>query len=250
MNEVLLREIVSRILQDPQLQSLLNTPSGAPAKEEFLVFVENQASLQALPEVERRWGAECLLSVCMADFPDCPSAKGSHIAWEKAMAVSNWAKILVPVCSAAQIAHIALGLRTDKLTTLVGWAICQGIAVEIGRVDYGFTERTPEAYRVMLLAQVRQVAAYGVSVASAAGEPAPKQPEAGPVKNRLAEADEVPRQCITVSFDKRLFSAREATLVSPHAVLNIAKSTVLTPSAIDVHKKLKAEVYREGVKFL
>jgi len=245
------------------LQSLLAASQSEPAKQQSLVFVDNRESQQALPELERRWGAECSLSFCMDDFPERRAATGPQITWEMAMADTKWTRILVPVCSGQQLAHIALGLSTDKLTSLVGWSIRQGMAVVIDRVDYGFTERTPEAYRVMLNGYVRQVAAYGVIVGAPALKLTSNQPEADrlslpeipwslaePVKNKLTKADEASRQCVAVSFDKRLFSEREAMSLTPLTVLNIAKSTVLTPSAIDVLKKLKVEVYRGEVKYL
>ena len=177
------------------------------------------------------------------------------------MAAPKWARIFLPVCAGRQLAQIAAGLSQDKVTELAAWAILQGIPVEIGRVDYGFGEKTPAAYRAMLTGYEQQVAAYGVSIVGACAPPAEAlpQPVPPPRPQELpwsfgepvgARAPKAPDMRPTVSFDERLMTEKDAILLPRHAVLLIAKGTVLTPSAIDIVKKQKVEVFREGVRYL
>lgn len=263
MNESLLREIIIRVLADPQFQPLLATAGSPAAKGDCLIIVENREGLAAVPALQRRWGREHSLRLCVAGPLGLADGALPQVSWEEAVSNQAWVRIFLPVISGRQLSAIALGLSLDKISEAAGWAIRQGISLTVGRVDYGFSERTPDAYRALIAGYAKQVAAYGVTVGDGADEPpaeapapaaakAPDRPEtpwtAGePVGARAVKA---PDMRPTVSFEQRLFSEKEAILLPKHAVLLIAKATVLTPSAIDVLKKQKVEVYREGVRYL
>lgn len=261
MNESLLREIIIRVLADPQFQPLLATAGQQAAKRECLVAVENREGLQAVAELQRRWGLEYSLRLCVAGPLSVPDSTLPQVAWDQVMATS-WARIFIPCCSGRQLANIANGVSQDKISELAGWAVLQGIPVEIGRVEYGFTKNTPEAYRTLLTDYARQVAAYGITVgegqaspvavpAASAEVPAPAAEMPWTTGEQVgARAPKAPDMRTTVPFDGKLLAEKDAILIPKHAVLLIAASTVLTPSALDILKKQKIEVYRQGVRFL
>ena len=262
MDEALVKELVARILADPRFQSLLPPVQMAAAgvKTKALIVVENEAGLQALPELQRRWSACCSLQLCVAGPVHVPTATLPQISAEQAMAETAWSRILVPFCTGRQLTQIALGLTNDKLTGLIGQAILQGIAVEIGRVDFGFTERTPLAYRRLLEEYLARVAAFGVTVGSQASTldlavkttaaAAPALSDLMPWSFGEPVVTAEPENRADVTYEKKLMTEKEAILIPECSILRIARATVLTPSAIDALKRQKVQVYREGARYL
>lgn len=260
MDEALVKELVARILTDPRLQALM-APTQTPAagmKTKALIVVENEAGLQALPEVQRRWGSCCSLQLCIAGPVHVPTATLPQISCDQALTESGWSRILVPVCSGRQLTQIALGLQNDKLSDMIGHAILQGIPVEIGQVDFGFTDRTPAAYRQLLESYLTQVAAFGVTVKCTAvvetPGPVPVVAPALPALMPWSFGEPViaaePENRADMTYEKNLMTEKEAILLPEYAVLRLSRSTVLTPSAIDTLKRQKTQVYREGVRYL
>jgi len=261
VNESLLREIIIRVLADPQFQPLLATAGHPATREECLIVVENREGLQAVAGLQQRWGLEYSLRLCVAGPLSVPDAILPQIPWDQAMASTAWARVFIPCCTGRQLANIANGVSQDKISELAGRAVLQGIPVEIGRVDYGFTEKTPAAYKTLLTDYARQVAAYGITVGDSQPAPAavfPAPVAAAPVAEMPwtageqvgARAPKAPDMRPTIPFDGRLLAEKDAIMLPKHAVLLIAASTVLTPSALDILKKQKIEVYRQGVRFL
>lgn len=260
MDETLIRELVARIMADPRFQKLLPPagPTVAGMKTEVLVIVENEEGLQALPDIQRRWNSCCSLQLCVAGPVNVPTASLPQISCEQAMVGRRWARLLVPVCSGRQLTQIAMGLRLDKLCDMVAWAVLQGIPVEIGRFDFGFTAQTPPAYRRVLEAYIQQVAAYGIvagdvvpaAVLPVSSPPAPILPTPMPWSFGEPVIPVEPETRADMTYDKRLMTEKEAILLPENAVLRLPRATVLTPSAMDVLKKQKVQVYREGVRFL
>jgi hypothetical protein len=259
MNESLLREIIIRVLADPRFQPLLAAGQPAAAGRNALIVVENSEGLQAVESLQRRHGLEYSLHLCVAGPLAAPDAALPQVAFDKAMAAA-WERILVPCCTGRQLAAIATGVCLDKISELVGWAVLQGIPVAIGRIDYGFTAKTPAAYKTLLTDYARQVAAYGVAVGDEAPA-APPAPVAVPPSpdNAMpwtsgervgAAAPKAPDMRPTIPYDGKLLAEKDAILLPKHAVLLLARPTVLTPSALDILKQRKIEVYREGVRFL
>ena len=254
MDETVLREIIARIMSDPRLQPLL-AAGATKNKETSLIVIENEAGLRALPEIQKRWGCCSELQLCLAGPVSHTAATMPQISCEQAMQFTTWSRIIIPFCSAPQLGEIALGFHHGKVTELAAWAILQGIPVEIGCVEYGFTAKTPEAYRRRLEGYAEQVAAYGVKI----GDMQPSQPAAQNVQplppslpwtfGEPVHSPE-PESRSSIAFEKILMTEKEAILLPEHAVLTLKKSTVLTPSAIDVLKRQKVQVYKEGVRFL
>lgn len=275
MNEKLLREVIARVLSDPNIQGLLKSasPEVPPEKPECLVLVEGKEGLHALANIERRYGCDFFLRVCILDEEQVQADSSlARISWANVKAKRTWERIVIPVCSSGQLAQIALGLSLDRVSELTSWAIKQNIPVKIGQVKDEFTERTPQSYRDLFAGYLRQATAYGVVIGegytATEAEPVPL-PEPAPVASifmtnssdrresnlvpwsfnvdRKTE-DSTPLSRPKVSFIKHLFSVKEAMALLPYTVLQVAKGTVLTPSALDILKSNKVEVVREGVK--
>ncbi len=252
MDESLVREIVARILADSRFLALVAGASRneSALKPAALVVADNEAAVALLPEVQERWGGCCSLQVFLGASVEAAAAALPRRSFQEAMAEPSWSRLLIPVCSGPQLAEIALGMRGTPLAALAAEAILRGIPVEIGRVDFAFTERTPATYRKLFEEYAQRVAAYGVTIGTKTASPAmpvaevvPPVPAAPVVAMAAAFRPDVP-------FDKKLMTEKEAVLLPEQAVLNLKRATILTPAAIDVLKQLRVQVYREGVRFL
>lgn len=280
MNEKLLREVIARVLSDPTVQGMLKNenPEILPEKPACLVLVESKEGLQSLSDIERCYGSDLDVKLCIVGDEELQvESSVSRISWVNVKEKRTWKRIVIPVCSSGQLAQIALGLSLDKVSELTSWAIKQNIPVEIGQVKNEFTERTSQAYRDLFAGYVKQVTAYGVMIGDGC-----KVAAAAPVLQTIAalvppvaslpttnvssggESDLVPWSFSVdrkpedstpacrcqISFTKRLFTVKEAMALAPYTVLQVAKGTVLTPSALDALKSNKVEVVRQGVKCL
>ena len=252
MDESLVKEIVARILADSRFQALVagasrNEPALKPAA---LVVADSEAAVALLPELQDRWGDCCSLQVWLGAPVEAAPVALPRRSFQEAMAEPSWSRLLIPVCSGPQLAEIALGLRGTPMAALAAEAVLRGIPVEIGRVDFAFTERTPAAYRKMFEDYAQRVAAYGVTIGT---QTTPSAAPAPTVVPPVAAAPAVVREPAfrpEVLFDKKLMTEKEAVLLPEQAVLNLKRATILTPAAIDVLKQLRVQVYREGVRFL
>lgn len=265
MNEAMLKEIITRILSSPELQSLLTISSQEQgAKPGCLILLNNQEAAFELHTLENRYGQDYSLRVCVVGPVEFADKKIPRVSYEQAISEWHWARLHIPVCSADQLAQMALGLCTDLTSKMAAWAITAGIPVEIGRMNWGFTAKTPEKYRQMFENYACQLAGFGVMIAEHSFPAKPPVPVSGqpaslhrpvPVTEKPAELQsQMPLESQAtaavqaVQYDKRLLTNKEAGQIQSNQVLRIAKSTVLTPSAIDTLKKQKVEVYREGVR--
>lgn len=277
MNEKLLREVIARVLSDPNIQGLLTNVNSevSPEKPECLVLVQCEYGLTALADIERRYGCDWNIQLCnISDDEIQVDSSLSRISWVHVKAKKTWARVVIPVCSSGQLAQIAMGLSLDKVGELTSWAIKQNIPVEIGQVKDEFTERTPQSYRDLFAGYFKQATAYGVIIGDdhLATESAPALQSALATMSPMVtlstthasnkgESDlvpwsfsvdrkideSIPTHRPKISFTKRLFSVKEAMVLPPYTVLQVARGTVLTPSALDTLKSNKVEVVREGV---
>ena len=260
MDEGLVKELVARILADPRFLALMPQVRVAPGFQtpKTLIVIEEEAGLRELPELQQRWSANTALQVCVTGSVSAPGLSLPQISFEQALADNSWSRILIPVCSGKQLTQIALGDRQGKLADLVGQAILQGIPVEIQQVDFGFTDRTPLPYRQLMEKYVAQVATYGVTVVGQKkpAELAVQSVERLPVQEAIVTGSsgmariEPAAKEEEITFEQKLMTEKEAILLPDHAVLKVARTTVLTPAAIDVLKSRKLQVYREGVRYL
>ncbi|MDF2569648.1 MAG: Flavoprotein [Sporomusa sp.] len=249
MNEALLKEIITQILSSPELQSLLTTSSlGQATKPGCLIVLNHQDGVRQLPELAERYRQDYCMEVCVVGPVELAANKVTRVTYEQAIK-SRWARLQVPVCTPDQLAQIALGLSADPTTKLVAWAIATGIPVEIGQVQWGFTDKTPATYRQLFAGYIRQVAEFGVAICEKSSElPTPVREVTPIAVAQSSQPVQVQPPPPAVTYEKRLLSDKEALRLN--GVVRLGKTTVITPGAIDVLKQQKVEVYREGVRFL
>lgn len=260
MDENLLREIIARIMSDPRLQPLLANAEAKTMqkKSNTLIVIETEAGLSALPELQRSRSHTANLSLCLVGPVSHPAATLPQVSCEQAIQGSSWEQILIPECSVQQLGEIVMGFRRDKLTDLVAWALLLGIPLEIGRVAYNFTDHTPAAYRRRLESYAKQAAAYGIKIGdmltTAPPDTSPSSLPTSTASLPWSFGEQVnsvePESRSSISFDKKLMTEKEVLLFPEHAILMLSRSTVLTPSAIDLLKRQKIQVYKEGVRYL
>lgn len=260
MDEALVKDLVARILADPRFQAMLSSGRSTPKemKPTALIVVTNEEGLMALPDLQRRWGDCCSLQLCLIGSMVAPITTIPKVECGQVMEIPGLSRILIPVCSGGQLAQIALGLRQDDLSNIVGHAILQGIPVEINRVDFGYTERTPVSYRQLLEGYQKQAEKYGVIVGSIVQPKLPLQESptvpvlSAPIPCYAVEpliSVDINRKT-DINYEKKLMTEKDAILFPDCAVLKLTRSTVMTPAAIDVLKSRKIQVYREGVRYL
>jgi hypothetical protein len=280
MHEDLVKTIISQILAAPELQALLLRQSDTAAvKPGCLIVLNHQDGVRQLPAIAGSYPGH-RLAVCIAGPVELAATNISRVTCEQARQQTHWACLQVPVCTPDQLAHIALGLSHDPTTTLVAWAIAAGLPVEIGQVQWGFTDKTPAAYRQLFVGYIQQSAAFGVTIADlcTAGHVAgqavrqtppllagqsptaalqslePARPSPGlqaldiPQSSPAIPSSPAPHTPAAATYTKRLLSDKEAVRLTGQQVVHLSQTTVLTPGAIDIFKQHKIEVYREGVR--
>jgi hypothetical protein len=256
MNEALLTQIITRLLSAPELQALLHggTAMAEPAgKPGCLVLVTGQADLSELPALTERYRPDYFVAACVAGQVDLTDSRIPAVTWEQAIRQTNWQRLHIPACSREQLARIALGLRGDQTGQLAAWAITRGIPVEIGKIHWDFTEQTPASYRQLFAGYAEQVAGFGVSMPDHenTNDTILLQPAGTTSPVPALQTKQIPSQPpaqTETRYEKRLLGGREAAGLADSQTVRIAKTTVLTPAAIDIFKSRKTEVYREGVR--
>lgn len=270
MNQDLLTAIITRLLASPELQALLDAnPASAEqaTKPGCLILVTSQADATELPALTERYRPDYAVAACVIGQVELPDSPIRRVAAEQVLQAGPWQRLHIPACSREQLAHIALGLGGDPTGQLAAWAITRGIPVEIGKINWDFTEQTPASYRQLFAGYAAQVAGFGVIMADmgsgqvdmnekgihdATNAVVPQPPAA--VLNLVAAppqagfAASLPPAQTTSRYEQRLLGGKEAGELADSKTVRIAKTTVLTPAAIDIFKQKKTEVYREGVR--
>ncbi|SDE65459.1 hypothetical protein [Sporomusa acidovorans] len=252
MNEDLLKQVIIRILSSPELQPLLNSTNVSQvAKPGCLILLNSQEDICHLAALTARYQQDYELGICAESQLELPYEL-KQIDCKQAWQHSHWQRLHIPVCSQDQLAQIALGVCTDWLTGFVSQGIIAGIPVEIGRVNWRFTAKTPEPYRQLFANYVRQAAGFGVMIADDYfTDCRPALAASGMNEPRRSVEETYGQQARSeLKYDKKLLAAKEAAQLPPNGILQVAKSTIITPVAIDVLKQQKIEVYREGVRCL
>lgn len=261
MDEALIKKIVARILADPQMLAILASGIEQPkvdsdTKPVALVLIDSVASLERFQTLKDNWRQCWSLRVCSLGSATNAAGEFPTRSCEQTLNESDWQQLLIPVCSGAQLAAFALGLQTSPAEAVFAQAVLRGLPVEIAAVEFGFTERTPAAYRNLLQNYQQQIQQYGVSFGSKSApvpvnrpvaEPAPGIGTAAASCCEPISSDPNPA---SVTFSKKLLTEKEAILLPGQSILKLQRDTILTPSAIDALKLLKVQVYREGVRFL
>lgn len=186
MNEELINQILRRILADPSLQELLqgggNAEGSKGIKPQALVLLNYVPDFPRLfKALSQRWGAAYILKLLPSDQaflarPELPEGM-SWISVAEAMAKSDWAKFILPACSANTLAKAALGIRDNPISEMIGRGISRGCSIELVTEYLSLTEATPPAYRQLYEGYLQRLQTYGVKVWAALRD---EQPLADP----------------------------------------------------------------------
>ena len=229
MNDQLIRTIILRILEEPEVQQLMSLPKNTlqPALPEALVLFEGESDKNILFDVLQHWGKEYTLSVLPKDAP-LPSSRNNEAAiWpegltrvslEEALRKKNWAKLLIPDCSADTLAKAALGIQDTPFAKLIGWGICNGIPITLSVKYLGFSPQTPSTYRELYQGYLQQLSRYGVKILTS-----------------YAEQE-------TICFEKKLLTDKDVFQLKPNTVLSVGKGTIISPMARDTLKRKQIEL--------
>lgn len=174
MNEDLINQIVRRILSDPALQTLIQeslTGNGETKalKQDGLLLLNYVPDFgRVLTAVKNRYGADYTLNVLPSDQvflakPELPDGM-TWITAEDALTKRDWQKLILPACSPNLLAKIALGIRDNPMSELIGRGISEGNPIELVTEYLGFTAQTPQAYRDLYEGYLQKVQTYGVIV--------------------------------------------------------------------------------------
>lgn len=261
MDESLVKKIVTLIMADPRFQAMFvgSARNEASPKQVAVVVADNEAAVALLPKLQDRWRDSFSLQVCLDGSVAATKIELPQRSFQEVMTDKSWSRLLIPVCSGKQLAEIALGLQGTSISALAAEAILRGIPVEISRVNFAFTERTPVAYRKLFESYVEKVAAYGVIIDTGIMPPAElatpvsvTSPSVPILTKDLTKTSVLKETTFhkEVLYDKNLMTEKEAVLLPEQAVLNLSRATIITPSAIDALKHMKVQVYREGVRYL
>lgn len=265
MNEERINQIVQRILADPALQGLLqragcqtNEPT---VKSEALVLLNYVPDFPRLfKALARRWGAGYTLKLLPSDQvflakPQLPEGM-SWISVAEAMAKTDWAKFILPACSANTLAKAALGIRDNPISEMIGRGISRGCSVELVTEYLGLTEQTPPAYRELYEGYIQKLQTCGVNVWAALGDEQPlagPSPQAQPSPPASAAAefrskpgdtreDSAPRR---IRYTKKFLGDKQAWGFPEGTAVIIPGGTVISPLARDTLRLRRIELCME-----
>lgn len=246
MDEILLKEVVKRVLASYDIQKMLSVAKKEDASSQkcYLAFIETEEAIADLPKLKLKFNNKLCLYV--AEGLEISDNSLPKVVWEEMKIREKWAGIYIPACSSSQLAQIALGLALDRLSEIVSWGLKNGITIEVGRIDYSFGHATPQEYRNLFIDYLKKVKSYGIIADE-------EMKRAEPLKREdlnIIEPFKEPLPEKSVHFEKNLLSEKDVVSISENSTLNIKVNTLLTPTAIDILKKRKVKVYREGVLFL
>jgi len=279
MDETFVRQIVERLLVDPEFQHRLAQLNVRGDKPSCLVLLNYVPGLsQVLQEVQRTWGHDYRLSILpSASVPTDKISLPEEMSWldpQEACSRSDWVKVLIPACSANTLAKLALGIRDNAILEAAGRALSHGVPVELGTSYLGLTPQTPPAYRELYARYLRQVEAYGVKVWSSlpgvrlgaaqaldsGSSPSPGVLQA-PDRPALGTSDwpasgtsgclsksgaaEAQQRREIVRFVKKLLTDRDASSLPAGALVITKKTTVVSPLARDTLKTRRIELRQE-----
>lgn len=227
MNDDLIRDLVLRILESPEMkQYLQGKTSTEPILPKGLILFEGGVGREnILLECVQRWGKGYNLSVLMKERirneaqDKCMWPHGiTSVNMAEALTEKNWKQLYLPDCSADTLAKSALGIQDTPFTELIAWGIRKGIPVTITTDYLGLGPNTPEPYQKMLQNYIQKLRQFGVRILA------------------------VPLEQPLVWYEKKLLSDRDALSLIPQTLLSIRKGTIISPLARDTLKKRKIQL--------
>ncbi len=272
MNEILIKEIVQRIMSDPDLlqQIVAHQPVvNETEKTEILILLNYTPNLAAILEkLAVEWGKDYRVSVLGTDAvmnAQLTLPNGMHwVSCADAIKQSNWQRVIIPTCSANTLAKLALGIRDTTVCELAGRAIAAGLPVELAADYLGFTPQTPLGYRQLYAGYVEQLRQYGVIIKeqqsiltvleqslktetvnlyeAIMSQYQPVQKVCAP--HGCAEVNDYIRAAV-ICWEGKLLTEQDAVNLPEESVIKVAKKAIISPLAKDKLRQRNIEIVRE-----
>ena len=246
MKDELIQSIVRRIFAEPAFQAILqgngivttlgtSNPPRKPNRLVLLNYVPNLGTV--LNTLQKRWGATHTLHLLPSESvlkaqPDLPEG----LRWiipQEALNRTDWQSILLPACSLNTLAKMALGIRDNPFTELLGRGLAQGIPIDLITESFGLSTQTPPAYRDLYDGYLQKVQSYGVRVYAALESEGPcEKPQPQPVQNVLR-------------FTKKYLADKDAYSFPEDSKVLIPQRIVISPLARDTLRMRRIELCQE-----
>lgn len=258
MNEELIQQIVCRILSEPAFQAILQgtgTINGSippRTKPDSLVLLNYVPDFErVLTAVQKRWGVTNILYVLpsesvRASQPELPEGM-MWITPQDALSRRNWQTLLLPACSLNTLAKMALGIRDNPFTEIVGRGIISGIPIQLVTEFFGLNSQTPLTYSGLYSGYVEKVQTYGVQVYATLEEGHLYEPGIHMCEQRTtAITQEQPiRSQVVLRFEKKLLSDKDACGFPEDTRVLIPPRVVISPLARDTLRMRRIELCQE-----
>ena len=275
MNEDLINQIVRRILSDPALQTLLEGSRAEngelkmlkPSGLILLNYVPNLG--RVLNALKHRYGADYTLNVLPSDQvyrikPELPEGM-TWIDAEEALAKRDWQTLILPTCSANILAKVALGIRDNPLSEIIGRGITEGKTIELVTEYLGFTPQTPQAYRDLYEGYLQKVQTYGILVRTTLNGESPTETNDKANTHQTEHSNQYKPISITPSqttvsyepkalqreaqrFTKKFLGDKQAYGFPEDSKIFVSQGTVISPLARDTLKVRRIELCVEKEK--
>ncbi|WP_407309030.1 flavoprotein [Desulfosporosinus sp. SB140] len=283
MNDELIRTIVRQLLSEPAIQAILQgsgTPAApgtsTPRNPDALVLMNYVPDLPTLLiTLQKRWGSSYTMYLLPSESvgraqPNLPEGL-NWISPEDALSRTDWPSILLPACSLNTLAKMALGIRDNPFTELLGRGIAQGIPIKLVSEHFGLTASAPSVYRNLYAGYLQTVQSYGVRVYTtlASDRPQENQMRSEVIKennqNEILAPLEIQRQhekeSVTLDprglgqslaqpenvlrFTKKYLADKDAYSFPEGSKVLIPQRTVLSPLARDTLRMRRIELCQE-----
>ena len=275
MNEDLINQIVRRILSDPALQTLLEGSRAEngelktlkPSGLILLNYVPNLGGV--LNALKHRYGADYTLNVLPSDQvdrikPELPEGM-TWIDAEEALTKRDWQTLILPTCSANSLAKVALGIRDNPLSEIIGRGITEGKTIELVTEYLGFTPQTPQAYRDLYEGYLQKVQTYGIQVRTTLNGESPTETNNKANTHQTEHSNQYKSISITPSqttvsyepkalqreaqhFTKKFLGDKQAYGFPEDSKIFVSQGTVISPLARDTLKVRRIELCVEKEK--
>jgi hypothetical protein len=268
MNDELMKDLIRQILAEPAFQTMLQGKgikpySGAERKPDCLVLLNYVFDLSTvLNNLQKFWATMDTLYLLPSESvkrlqPDLPEGL-NWITPQEALEKPVWQSILLPTCSLNTLAKMALGIRDNPFTELIGRGLVQGIPIKLVAGALGLNDQTPPAYRDLYDGYLQKVQGYGVKVyanltnarlvetsreSQVANENINGTLQA--VENHSTIQDRLEPQQDILRFTKKFLADKDAYSFPEDSKVLIPQRVIISPLARDTLRMRRIELCQE-----
>ncbi|KJR44262.1 hypothetical protein UF75_5352 [Desulfosporosinus sp. I2] len=189
------------------------------------------------------------------------------ISAEEALTRRDWQTLILPTCSANILAKVALGIRDNPISEVIGRGITEGKTIELVTEYLGLTRQTPQAYRDLYEGYLQKVQTYGIIVKATlddecstemnkakvanlnqARPPNLYEPRPVPPFQKTANSELNAPQREELQFTKKFLGDKQAYGFPEDSKLFVSQGTVISPLARDTLKVRRIELCVEKEK--